>query len=476
MKQIINIFLVSILLATACTRNFDEINDNPNFPTVDEANPALILPKILFETGNQMTAGMAWGTGNTIAQLTATNNFTGTDRYLLGTYSGTWNLLYRNMRDAQNLYDLGESLGNKAYQGAALTLKAWLLANTTELWGSVPYSEALKGKQDIFAPKYDDQREIYESILSDLENAAALSAQGGNMRGDILYFGDSEKWERLANSLRLRYLMRLEKKWGEMGIDGASQIQAIADTGKIFRSNDDNGAVAYLAGTNRWPLNTSRVGSFDEKRMSQRIETVLKDLNDPRMSILFRPVDNPNSDEFVGVPNGLSEDEASNFNGGANNQSRLGRRFREEPAAVEMIIMHYSEAYFILAEAAEKGYINGDAADFYRKGVQANLEYYGIEDFEKYLSQASVQLGEDNLVKIAEQKWLSLFMVGNEAWYDFRRTGLPELTPGPNATINEVPSRVQYPTAEQVLNESNYKAVVGSQGPDEITTKMWILK
>lgn len=471
--------LAVIFLAPACTRNFEEINDNPNFPTVDEANPALLLSKILFETGNELTASIAWGLGNTIAQLVATNNFTDTDRYLLGTYEGTWNLFYRNMRDANNLLVLGKSLDNNTYQAAALTLRAWLLANTTEMWGDVPYSEALQGKEGLFLPKYDAQSDIYTNILADLEQAAAFASQGGTMDGDILFDGNAEKWERLANSLRVRYLMRLENKWGALGLDGSAELQDLVNAGKLFQGNEDNGAIPYLESTNRWPLNTARVGSFDEKRMSQRIEGVLKDLNDPRMPILFRPVDNPESDEFVGVPNGLSEDAASNFNGGANNQSRLGTRFREEPAAVEMVIMHYSELMFLLAEAAQKGYISGAATDYYEAGVTGNMNYLDITDetaIADYLAQANVALTESELERIATQKWLSLFMVGNEAWFDFRRTGLPELVPGPDAVLSELPSRIQYPSVEQVLNGPNYDAAITAQGADENTTKMWLLK
>ena len=270
--------------------------------------------------------------------------------------------------------------------------------------------------------------------------------------------------------------MRLENKWGELGINGAQEIQSLVDGGMIFTSNDDNAAVPYLESTNRWPLNTARVGSFDEKRMSQRIEGVLKDLNDPRMPILFRPIDNPDSDEFVGVPNGLSEDAASNFNGGANNQSRLGERFREQPATVEMVIMHYAELQFILAEAAQKGYISGGAATYYEAGVTSNMNYLGITDVADYLAQTDVALTTDELNRIATQKWLSLFMVGNEAWFDFRRTGLPALTPGPNAVLTELPVRIQYPGSEQVLNAASYAAAVASQGADENTTMMWLLQ
>lgn len=482
MKLSIKTLLLSLTLlitSQSCTENFKEINKNPNTPAANEANPALLLPKILFEVGNMMTASEAWGFGNTVAQLVATNNFTGNDIYNWGTRSGTWNTFYRNMRDANNLILLGEQQANPAYQGAGILLRSWMLANLTEMWGDVPYSQALKGKEDEFSPVYDNQSDIYKTLLADLKKASNLLSQGGNMVGDIMYGGNTTKWEQLANALQLRYIMRTEKKWGELGINGPIEIQNLINSNTLLKSNDDNGAIPYLEGTNRWPLNTSRVGSFDEKRMSQRIETVLKATNDPRMKVLFRPVDNPESNEYIGVPNGLSEDNASNFNGGAKNQSRLGTRFREEAATVEMIIMHFSEQQFILAEAAIKEYIDGNVEDLYNSAIASNMAYYGIMDATTFLADASVKLtgnNEENLEKIATQKWLAFFMVGNEAWYDFRRTGLPALVPGPNALFEEVPVRLQYPSTEQVLNADNYQSVIQSQGPDEIDTKMWLLK
>lgn len=472
------ILMIGLFLSiSSCTDDFEEINSNPNFPLVSEANPGLILPKILFEVGNEMTADLGWNMGNIVAQLVATNNFTGTDRYLLSTKGDTWNLFYRNMRDANNMIALGQSINSGAFEGAGIVLRSFMLANLTDTWGMVPYTEALDGKNSVFTPSYDNQADLYRTILDDLASAPTILNQGGLISGDIMYNGDTDKWIRFANSLQIRYIMRLENKWSELGIDGASMIQNIVDSGMIFTSNDDNAAVSYLSATNRWPLNTARVGSFDEKRMSQTIESVLKGANDPRMPILFREVDNIESNEFIGVPNGLSEDAASNFNGGANNQSRLGQRFREEPAAVEMIYMHFSELMFILAEAAQKGYISGNAEDYYNSGIAANMNYLGLTDTDSFISQPEISLSSgDELTKIATQKWLSLFMVGNEAWYDFRRTGLPALTPGPNALLPELPVRLQYPSDEQVLNESSYNNAIATQGPDEINTKPWLLQ
>jgi hypothetical protein len=471
-------FLLTLtFLFTACA-DLAEFNENPNAPTIDQASPDLILPKVIYEVGNHITADLAWGTGNVITQLVSTNNFTGTDRYQLGTYSGTWNAMYRNARDAQNITALGERLGNPNYQAIGLVLKSYCMQFLTEMYGDVPYTDALSGKkEELFTPAYTSQEDIYRGLLEDYATAAELFNTTVPISGDVMFNGDIERWVEFTNGLRLRTMMRLEKRWGDLGLS-AADLQNLVSNENHMDELADSGLLPYLPiGANRWPRNTGRVGGFDEKRMSETIEVVLESTNDPRLPILFRPVDNPDSDEFIGVPNGLSEDAASNFNGGALNQSRLGTRFREEPAAVDMVFMHYPELLFLLAEAAEKGYIQGDAEEFYLAGVQSTLEYYELEATDEFLSGNGVAYTGDTdnkLALIARQKWLSLFMVGLEGWFDYRRTGLPELTPGPDAVLDHLPVRIQYPDDEQVLNATNYQAVISSQGADEITTKTWL--
>lgn len=482
--------MFGLLLMQACTEGFEELNTNPNQPTVDKANPDLILPKVIYEVGDEVTDGLGWGFGNIVSQSVATNNFTGVDIYNWGTYSGTWNLFYRNARDAQNLVIIAEERGNNNLKAVALVLKAYIFTYLTEMWGEIPYAQALNGKgingDAAFEPVYDQQQDIYTGILADYAEANSLFGKGGPLGGDILFSGDVNKWQKLCNSLRIRTIMRLEKRWSEMGLSGAD-IQQILDSQPLMESNVDNAALPYLATSpNQWPLQTSRVGSFDEKRMSQRMEAVLKGTNDPRLTVLFRPIDNQDSlGVYRGVPNGLSEDNAINFNGGPKNQSRLGNRFRDtdDPSnvKVDMTYMQYNELLFILAEAAEKGYISGDAETFYLDGLNATMEYLEVAPTADYFSGEGVDYkaattSEARLELIGTQKWLGFFMVGLEAWFDFRRTGIPALTPGADALFDEVPVRVQYPDNEKVLNEANYETTVGRQGADEIFTKTWLVK
>lgn len=482
--------LLGILVMQACTEGFEEINTNPNQPTVDKANPDLILPKIISEVGNELTAGIAWGFGNVVSQAVATNNFTSVDIYAWGTYGGTWNSMYRNARDAQNLIIIAEERGNDNLKAVALVMKSYIFSFLTDMWGDVPYSQALNGKgvngDPVFEPVYDSQADIYKGILADYELANSLFGGTGSVGGDIMFGGDVTKWRKLCNALRIRTIMRLENKWGELGLN-ASSLQQIVDNQPLMESNADNGVLGYLpTSPNQWPRQTGRVGGFDEKRMSQRIEGVLRSTNDPRLFVMFRPVDNQDSlGVYRGIPNGLSEDNAINFNGGPKNQSRLGLRYRDtdDPSNVDvdMTYMQYNELMFILAEAAVKGYISGDAEAYYLNGLHATLDYFKVAPEASFFAQPAIDLKsagttEGQLEIIGTQKWLGLFMVGAEAWFDFRRTGLPRLTPGENAIFNEVPVRIQYPSDEQVLNAANYDAVISRQGPDEILTKPWLLQ
>lgn len=504
----------------ACTQDFGEINSNPNAP--ENVTGGLLLPTIIINPAQRL-GRLGWEEGNTAMQISAVNNFTTFDQMGWGGQDGVWNDMYRGIRDADNLMIIADESGNTAFKGVAMIMKAWMGATLADFFGDVPYSQANKAKDDNFTPAYDAQEDVYNTILSELETAEGLLAQGGSIDGDPLFSGDLLKWRKFANSLRIRYLMRLEKKRSGASIGPA--IQAIVSSGIHFESNEDGASVPYLTtAPNQYFQHTGRVGGFDEHRLSQKAEERMKAINDPRLFVFYRPIGNPDSLAFYfdpvdldaitkgsgtnrtafrdffttvyaadpmgiqqyyplfkGLPNGLSEGNAINYNGSRQNQSRLGEILRELPDGVSMHFMHYPELMFILAEAAQKDYINGNAADFYQAGIEAAFEMYGIEAADSYYTQSSVVLSNDNdtaLEQIATQKWISLFVSGIEAYFDWRRTGLPEITPGPdNVNNNQVPLRFNYPAAEQALNGDNWKAAVDRIGGDDnINAVMWLLQ
>lgn len=476
MKKLI--VLSSLLLTLAflgCTEGFEETNTNPNQP--EEVSTDLLLATVLSTMANSaVTSG--WGNGNIVAQLTAKINFTGFDRYDWGSESGLWNEHYGILPEIDIILESAraEATRNTSYEAIALIIRAYVFSILTDNWGNIPFSEAIDGSNGNFTPAYDDQEVIYTAILNDLQAAEVLLRAGFPiLGGDIIYNGNTEKWRKFANSLRLRYLMRISNRR-----DVSNDIQAIFNSGVFIATNEDNALMVYPATTliDSWPISRSRVGSFDEFRMSETVESVLKQFNDERLIKWFQPTDNPTDapDLFVGLPNGLSEDNASNFNGGASNVSRLRQSFFfDSPNSVKAAILQTAEVHFIFAEAMQRGLIAGDAELFYNEGIRLSFDYWDVDqDLGAYLGQNGVAY-DGRLETILTQKWLASFLVGLEGWYDFRRTGFPSfIVPGPDNVNNDrVPVRFLYPDSEQTLNSANFEAAVSKIGGNDINIKGW---
>jgi hypothetical protein len=489
MKRYRNLKIVfmalGLLLLNACDKDFEEINTNPNVPNT--VTPDLLLPNIIRSTVNEVM-GMSWGIGNIVIQQTAKIQFVNEDRYQWGEQNGIWNTMYTNMRNVNSVYTIAEKAGQSNYMGIALVMKSWMMSLVTDAYGDAPYTEATQGKTGVYFPKYDTQETIYNGILSDLSRAnELLGSTAENVQGDILYGGDVDKWKKLANSLRLRYLMRISNK-RNVGPD----MQAILNdpaTSPIFEGNDDNAALLYLPTVpNQFPLYTSRIGSFNEFRLSKTMGDKLKEYNDPRIQVFARPTPASTgtaTPEYVGVPNGLDDNAALQYNGGANFMSRIGSAYyidgfgtptQDQREIARGIIMTYAELQFILAEAAQKGLVtSGTAKDYYEQGIQASFDYFKLDLPAGYLSQPGVAFSPATaLEQIGTQKWIALFYSGLEAWFDWRRTNYPVLTPGvSNVNGNRIPVRFIYPATEFSLNQANVEAAVARQGPNDINTKVW---
>ncbi len=494
--------LAAMFTAVACDKDFEEVNTNPNVPTT--VTPDLLLAGVIRNTVNDQV-GEAWGIGNIVVQHTAKIQFVNEDRYLWNERNGVWNSVFNNMRNVQNIITIAENAQpvQNNYLGIALIMKSWMFSVATDAYGDIPYSEASLGKlESNYIPKYDNQESIYAGILSDLSRAnELLGTSAESVSGDLIFGGSVTKWKKFANSLRLRYLMRISNKQNV-----SAQMQAIVDNpaaNPIFESNGDNAALVYQASApNQWPLYTARVGSFDEFRLSKTLGDYLVSIDDPRLKVFGRPTEKSvvdGSPKIEGIPNGLEDTQALSYNGGPQNVSRVGLTFaclvcadanQSAPVANASrgLIMTYAELQFILAEARERNLIStGNAETFYLNGINANMEYYesivpatyGIDltlpaDYFTQSSVAYTGTTNERLNKIGTQKWIALFFNGLEAWFDWRRTGFPVLTPGAsNLNDDLIPVRYIYPQSEQSLNAANRSEAVSRQGDDTINTPVW---
>ena len=448
-------------VATGCDSRFEDVNSNPNEP--EQVTPNLLLPNILRSSVNT-SVNTAHTTGNLVLQYVSKVSFaTEIDRYNWAGV-GYWEAYYDDLRNVSDMIRIAQERENPNYEGVGLVLKSWIFSMLTDAYGRVPFSEANTPGENT--PVYDPQPAIYEGILADLERANSLIDPGSGqaIQGDILYDGDLLKWKKLANSLRLSLLIRLSE-----------------EDIPVFEGNADNAALEYLdSRPNEWPRHTSRVGTFRTYRMSQTLTDTLKTLDDPRLSVF---ADRPDSlDTFVGVPNGLTDDASNEFNGGRAFQSSLNTtRYFEEPNAAEGLIMTHAEVLFLRAEAAARGWTGGDAQSLYERGVEAAMDQYGQSMPDGYLDQAGVEYPTGNpqaaIDRINKQKWIALFYTGLEGWFNWRRTGTPDIAPSvENVNQDQIPVRFRYPESEQSLNAENYQAALDEQGDNNINTTMWLLE
>ncbi|KEO71982.1 SusD/RagB family nutrient-binding outer membrane lipoprotein [Anditalea andensis] len=499
---------LQMIWLAACTGDFEEINTNTNSP--ETIPSSLLLPTVMRTTANQV-AGQAWGIGNVVMQYTAKIQFTNEDRYNWGPFGDPYESFYNAQRDISNIIKISEPQGQLNYVGIAKVIRAFQYAFMTDAYGELPYSEAINAKEGINYPVFDSQEAIYTGILNDLKEAnELLGSSSESVSGDILFNGNIQNWRKLANSLRIRALMRISLRKDP----GAELEEMLANPEKypIFTGNEDHAVLQHLPDVpNQHNLYTARSGSFDEYRLSQNLEFTLKELNDPRLFAYAQPTNASGAgvigslNDYLGVPNGLSDEEALQFSpsgdpskGGSNYISRVGFLWScaactplANPVGYQSILMSYSELQFLLAEAREKGFISiGTAETYYLNGIHASFDYYASRYNAINLPQIAARLkvddgyfGQDKvaytgskadkLYKIGNQKWIALYFSGLENWFDWRRTAIPAIKPGPAAFESMVPRRFMYPSTVQALNEENYRAAISRQGDDRITTRVW---
>ena len=489
--RIISSISALLMVLSSCEDGFEETNRNPNQP--ENARPELLVPNIIYSSVNQMVS-YGFSPGNIVVQYSTEIRNPQIDRYQWGSFNGLWNTMYGVLRNINNLEAISTELDQPNYKGVALIMKSWVFSILTDAYGDIPYSEALKGKSDrLYTPEYDTQQEIYQGMLNDLDEANTLLAgQGQGINGDILYGGDLLKWRKFANSLSLRLLLRQSNK-----IDPSGQMQKILDDPSnypIFESNADQAGLTYLSQfPNLFPIANNRSGFWLDRRLSSTFAEVLNGIEDPRLPVYAEPTQESRESsaagngelQWVGVRNGEADENLGSDIDVA--VSQLGSiYYMEQSVAVpaEGLVMTYAELQFILAEASEKGWISGNAQEYYLNGITASVDYYGSIDPEKdirltqeYLSQGQVAYtgsAEEKLGKIAQQKWIALFFNGLQGWFEWRRTGLPELEPSfVNANDDLIPVRFQYPVEQQALNSESYQRAVERQGSDNINTKVW---
>lgn len=476
-KKSILILLAGLLVFASCKKNLEKINTNPNAPI--SASPELLLRQVIYDFGeNNSYEGFV--AGNPLGQYFTMVDFNLFDRHNLSSpqYGGKpWTYIYTNLRDNENLLTKSrENPVNKVYEGPALILKAYMTGILTDLYGDVPYFNALQGKSGNVTPAYDKQEAIYTAtggILDNLEKGvASLKEYTGpqKLKGDIIYGGNLASWIKFGNSLRIKYLMRCSAKY----LAAAPKLQAIYAEGSYIKMAGESAVFSFTDGPpNAFRMATLRVGDFNLFVLSQTMEEIMTQYADPRLNVFFRP-----AAATPGIYKGLlNGQDASTTSITVANYSLAGTIFRENTGKLKANFMTDWETDFLLAEAAQKGYITADDKALYESGVQAAFSYWLTTMPTGYLTTGAGAYGSgtaDKLEQIITQKWIAGIINGYEGWTEYRRTGFPKLKPVA-ASLNGglIPVRLPYPAEEAALNATSYSAAAAATNGNSVNAKVW---
>ncbi len=528
-------------LVISC-KDLDELNINPN--GVDPANADLnfLLPTTETSLG-QTVFGLGFGQFSGVMQHTQQTGWQGGyNNYEWNDLSHSWGGYYGMLMNNDEYFKKAVNENLEFHEGVARVLRAYIFGMITDLWGDAPYSQALKAESGpaYFKPKFDDQKDIYLGILADLDTANVLLSKSASAytnvspKQDVIYNGNPEKWRKFANSLALRYYMRLQAKEPAIAEQGIKKITSDPAKYPLILSSSDDANISYVgtAKENSNPLNTvydtDPSGSYMRVKMAATFVDALQKYNDPRLALWANKIQTPlvlvegtNIDREVNGKREVSQDKVTAFE--TNNTmkvdfdpeyagvtishpkvqifnmneknpaqgtvnpyaSHLNDRYKKTAdPLILMRLISAAEVNFVLAEAAQRGWVAGSAANYYEQGIQQSFNTWGVgSQLGTYIARAPY----NGLESILEQKWFASWTRAHESWFDWRRTGLPALQTGPSAKRQALPLRWYYHYINEFSkNPDNAKIAIDKLQPTQFIgtdpsnnsawSKMWLLQ
>lgn len=476
MKKNVNIIILTIILFlgrifVSCS-NFDDLNTDPT--RMQESNPGVFLNPVLYEVGSYNWSRYNGFTFHLMQSVVTTNNTGGLGWYYITDAAGDghWNVYYRWLNNIREMEKQAVALNEPNYRAIAKTLKSWMYSILVDSFGDIPMSEATRGDEGIFTPKFDTQIEVYKTILQDLDSANLLfdetSGLKYNSEGEMLYNTDNalvsgksvgiNKWRKFTNSLRTRVLLRVlsvpelnaETKLKEMFNNLAVY--------PVFESNAD-AAELFISGVFPAEAPMTRPQDFTSyKVLSEFFIDNLKKWDDPRLPIFANQATNNGQKSYVGWPSGYNI--APSYNASSPNQGIV-------KPPLKITLMSYAELEFIKAELAFKNIIKSDAKTHYESGVRATIERWGATLPVTYFDNIETEYN-NTLDRIMIQKFYALFFCDYQQWFEYNRTGLPIMPVGDGVpTGNVMPRRFKYPAILQRNNMNNYLAAKENMGGDD---------
>jgi hypothetical protein len=457
MKKIQYFILSFLLVIGSGCEEFIDVNENPNDPV--DVQESLILPAAELTLSRNLFSGIPATMVQHFLQNMAQNQpipQIGTYRLLPNELNDDWSSLYTlGLNNLRILNEKAETNSNFNYAAIAKILMALTLGTATDLWGDIPYSQALMGSEN-FIPVYDSQESIYQEIQRLLDNAIADIGNNSIIKpsgDDFFYGGAMDKWQRLAYTLKARYYMHLTKAPGHTA--SAQADLALAALANGMTSPEDALAYSYPGGAgqeNRWYRNFDLVST---SIMASTFVNSLSERSDPRLPLMVKPA------EATGLYTG--RDIGTPDIGVLNTYSYPSDFYIGTDAT--HFLFNYSEALFLKAEATliKSGFVA--AEPIYREGIRAHMELLDVDagDITSYINTRT--LTNDNALQlIMEEKAVANFL-NMETYVDWRRTGFPQITKVMNAQ-SDIPRRLVYPETEMISNPQ-------AQQSAQLTDRVW---
>lgn len=492
MKRVNKVLLSSLLLLSnvmfdSCSKDFLDVNDDPNRATENTITPQLIF------TGAEVAMGARQASGNFLFLNHWMGYFAPNGDFAPNFKEQTYDLdfsfgdpLWQNHYNV--LFDLHQvktkSLvagGDSVLAGAAMILSAKLFQELVDLYGNVPYSQAFKVRQNS-TPAYDKDRDIYNSLLLSLDTAIAfmkLTPLKSFAGADVINGGNQGKWIRFANSLKLRLLLHQSEI---SGFNPASELAKITNTGGILAdgesvsvnpgyANDIDKQQPFYANYGYTPVGNKATTS---ENANAYIVDILNSSADPRLARFFQPVGttyvgNVYGDKQENIPLGS---QSSYFGPGLIGEDLDGGK----GATQEQWILPSFENMFFKAEAIARGWLPGVVKTAYQNAVTESFKWLGVPDaankaLNYYTSTDNRSANWDfagttvasQVRFIAFQKYISLTGIDPlESYSDQRRLRfLPDngyITKNGARLGNTLPLRLLYPQSEYTTNSVNAQA------------------
>lgn len=464
-KQIAVFMFAATVISSCNTVDFGDINDNPNGPTAAITSQLLSSAQVSVSSVITTVSGINYVQHITEGQYPGPSRYSGLTFSYNGWYTGpitNLNEIIKVNEDTEKAAIVASFGDNNNQIAVSKLLRAYFLHYMTDTWGALPWTDAFQGIAGT-QPKFDSQQSLYTYMFAEVDDALGKINANAGPQGDLLFGGDMDKWATFGNTLKMTMALRISD--ADAATAKTKFEQAVA-SGKLITSNSQNLRFTYGSdetSDNPWE---DRFFSREDYVMSETMMGFLNAKTDPRKFKYTKPAQNSAvPDVYAGAENGK-------VNGNTKDYAFITDTVIGDPT-YKVAIYTAAQTHFSLAEAALKGWNvgGGTAAAHQKLGIEASMMDWGVAaaDMNTY---TAANAGA-TITDIAYEKYMALYLNGPEAWAEWRRLDSPALTPSIYALVQKIPVRHAYSPSVADNNPDNYAAVIASQGPDNLHTKLW---